>query len=704
MPLRDLRLLSSLPLRLALAGVLVGLIFLVHARWGEDEFSRLRPLERGAGRVLLEGSWWFPRGGPYILGVSGDGELEIDGEPLALVPREPGARLVRRIYQAGAHRVRARLAPSAHLVWSPPGRRGPPEYVPASSLAPEAPERARFGALRGLFWLEGALVLVLIAGLGGLLLWPLVLRWLAPASWSQRLGGLVVFAVALGIRLWDPRGAGQTWDEDVNWSMGRNHWVALLRGELGAPSWHWNLEHPPWSKYLSGIGALLGDDFTAARALSAVAVALACALLVPVGARLAGRASVAGAREVGVLAGLIAALTPHLVAHGKIVGHEAFAVLWWTLGLWLALRAHDPAGTDRDGAGAGRSDRGAVGAPVVRFVGLGLVFGLALFSRFASGPLALLIGGVLLLGAPPGQRRRTVLLGLAVIAPVALLFGWLSWPRLWSAPLAHLGETLARITRSPVFPEPYLGAIGSRLPWHYFAVYLWATAPLGLLLAAVAGLGRTIRGRGGTATVLLWLLAPLLLTLSPVRRDGVRYILPALPALAYLAALGLHGAGQWLRVRAGRHAARLAPAVALVYLGVVCARIHPYYLDYYGEHVGGPAGVFAARRFEIGWWGEGVAEAVEHVNRHAAPGAVVDRRRVVPSHITWLRGDLWQPQVVDGPFPGGRADWVLVNELAVEPFVAPPWLQLAHEVTAQGAPLVRVYRKVEAGPGSRPRP
>jgi hypothetical protein len=64
---------------------------------------------------------------------------------------------------------------------------------------------------------------------------------------------------------------------------------------------------------------------------------------------------------------------------------------------------------------------------------LGLVVGLAVFWRFvdallASGPL---VGLILLIMAPPGQRRRTLGPGLAVVVPVAVLVGFAIYQRAW---------------------------------------------------------------------------------------------------------------------------------------------------------------------------------------------------------------------------------------------------------------------------------
>ena len=89
-----------------------------------------------------------------------------------------------------------------------------------------------------------------------------------------------VVAVALAARGWDLGAAGETWDEAVYFGAGKNYVQNLLRGEFDAAAWNWNFEHPPVSKYLAGLGGLWTDGFGGARAVSALVMALACALLV----------------------------------------------------------------------------------------------------------------------------------------------------------------------------------------------------------------------------------------------------------------------------------------------------------------------------------------------------------------------------------------------------------------------------------------
>ncbi len=680
------------------ASVIVGLLAIRNCA-DTDPLSRLTRSDGGGGRQAYEGSWQFPRHGPYKLGFDsprGPAELWIDGVRIVagkgrVMPRRepwtrgrgkrPNARLA---YHPGVVAVRFVAPPGARLLWSPAGRRGGPEYVAPSSLSPDPPDRAAFTA-PGTYRRDGVIVLCMILVLAGLLGY-LCRAALARADRRALLAIAAVFGVALLVRILDLGGAGQTWDEDVNWAAGRNYVQNLLNLDFRQSSWIWNYEHPPVMKYVAGFGALWSDGFGVARGLSAMMVALACALLVPIGARL-------HSLRVGVLAGLIASLSPHLVAHAKVVGHEAPTLLLWTLAIWLCLRAHDAAQPHRED---GYRRRLAWQCALI-----GAVLGLAIMSRFVNVLLAPLIGSILMLQAPSGRRKDTFVLGLVVIPIAALGVALIVWPRLWSQPLVHLQQSWAKL-KGAHGAEPFLGTLTNAPPRYYFFIYFVATAPLGVLVAAGGWLARAGRERDTSSWIVVaWLLAPMIVALSPVRQDGVRYIMPSLMALAMMAAVGIDFVAEAVARRAGTlSATRIATGVGAalaIYLGVTCARIHPYYLDYYGELYGGPRGVAQSRAFETAWWGEGVDRAVDYVNTNAAPGARVFKGCVEPSHLTWLRGDLW-PREVRSP---AAAEWIIVYAPLTRPCAGLGTATLVYEVRAQGAPLARVYRR--GGKGARPR-
>ena len=132
----------------------------------------------------------------------------------------------------------------------------------------------------------------------------------------------------------------------------------------------------------------------------------------------------------------------------------------------------------------------------------------------------------------------------------------------------------------------------------------------------------------------------------------------------------------------------LGSAVAL-YLAVVDVRIHPYYLDYFAEQVGGTATVAAHRWFETAWWGEGVDRAVAYVNEHAAPNARVYRDCIEPAHLAWFREDLWTPMTHQPT----EADWIVAYSPMTHPCPVPPGARGVFQVTADGAVLAEVWQR-----------
>lgn len=582
------------------------------------------------------GSLYIARGGPVIVGVQGPGHLQIAGHDLA-------NRTDRIVLPHGP--IAIRFTGEGRLVWSPVGRRGDPEYVPASSISPDPPDRAEFPAWAGAAPLDGIIASLILLIVVGSVLYMARDR-LRAVPREHYLAMAAIFAVACIVRWIDLSGFGQTWDEDVNWAAGRNYVTNLLSLDFRAQSWVWNYEHPPVMKILEGIGAQFADGFGPARALSAVWTALGCALLVPIGAKLYRL-------RTGILAAAIAALLPPLVAHGQIVGHESPTVLWWTLAVLLALTA---------------------GKSRARLAGVGVVIGLAAASRFVNGlvaPLALII---VILEEPGALRDAAWILPTSALATFYAV-----WPRLWLHPIGALRESLAKLSQTHA-PEPFLGAVTAHPPHAYFLVYLFATLPIGVLIGVLASPRRT----RATLITALWFLIPLGVSFSPVRQDGVRYVLPSIVALALASAAGWDRLATLVRFR---HAFLAVAGALVIYLGVTLVRIHPYYLDYFAEQVGGTHTVAAHRWFETAWWGEGVDRAVSYVNEHAGPGDRVDRDCILPAHLAWFREDLWTP-MVHSP---AQATWIV--RYGDAPCAIPPDARRVFTVEADGATLAEVWQR-----------
>lgn len=619
------------------------------------------------GTTAYTGSIFVARGGPIFLGFLGDhSRVELDGveihkaisKPWDCPPPKEGLVVCRILADAGPHALRFAAAPGARLMWSPVGRRGDPVYVMPSSLSPEPPDSAEFTApdtATGDGVIALAILFVVIATLAYAARARLALvprdTWIAMGA---------VLGLAVIVRWIDLEGFGQTWDEDTNWSAGRNYITNLLSLDFADRSWRSNFEHPPVMKYLAGIGAQFSTGFGPARALSAIWVSLGCALMVPIGKRLFRL-------RVGVLAGGIAALLPPLVAHGQIVGHESPTVLWWALGILLALTAHDGVTSPRQ--------------LLVRLAWVGVAIGVATASRFVNGLLGLVCVVIAIASAPVELRKRTALLAFTLMPAATLATVYAIWPRLWSGPVGKLSESYAKLSGTHS-REPFLGTMTDHPSFAYFLVYLVVTMPVLAFAGAVAGGVRVARTRTVTSlTLLAWLVLPLGVMASPVRQDGVRYVLPCVMALAMLSAAGW----DWL---AGRYF-RPAAAALGVYLAVTLALTHPYYLDYFAEEVGGAETVASHKWFETAWWGEGIDRAVDYVNEHAEPGETVYRDCIEVAHLAWFRSDLWHT-MVDKPT---AARWIVAYQPLTHVCAIPKDARLVYTVESRGLVLAEVWQR-----------
>lgn len=342
---------------------------------------------------------------------------------------------------------------------------------------------------------------------------------------------------------------------------------------------------------------------------------------------------------VALVAALLWASSPYLVAHGRLLHLDALLADLCTLTVLSVLVA----------CGAAR--------PLRWLLLAGVLGGLALLTK---GPALIVLPFVGLAMFVLGSRRQEVGGGGLVIwmvdglrwslsryalwLAVAALTAFLLWPALWVAPQLALerywGEIVGNggrpngdgqffLGRSDADPGPLFYPLASlyRLTpvellglalyllftiydlrfiksTHYKEIDRHGTAPSIVNCKSETGAKRYfanvhLLALGGF--VLFW---ALVMTLGPKKFD--RYLLPAWPALLTLGAAGL--VWGWERLQAYRHlrlpAARLLlPAVGLLLQAGLLLWYHPYYLSYYSPLFGG--GPAAQRSFLIGW-GEGM--------------------------------------------------------------------------------------------------
>ncbi len=270
---------------------------------------------------------------------------------------------------------------------------------------------------------------------------------------------------------------------------------------------------------------------------------------------------------------------------------------------------------------------------------VGVLTGLSLLSKVSSAVLlpvgALVIGGAILSDrtGPNEGRGRTVVLallgwGLALLVTVVAL-----WPALWVTPLEvarHLFDYIGlramegggggRGTFFMGTPVTYqdLG------PQFYLVVLLFRAGPLvwpGLVLVTLCfwcADGWSRRTRVSLGIVAFYLVAYLaVIGLSQLKFD--RYVVPMLPLLDMVAAVGLVAlwqfmARRWSQLKQFGGLAVLV--VAILQLALVLPH-HPYYYTYWNPLFGGPRQ--AIRVLPVGVGYEGIEQVTAYLN--ALPSA-----------------------------------------------------------------------------------
>ncbi|KAB8140223.1 phospholipid carrier-dependent glycosyltransferase [Chloroflexia bacterium SDU3-3] len=341
-------------------------------------------------------------------------------------------------------------------------------------------------------------------------------------------------------------------------------------------------------------------------------VALVCSAGVALGYALLRR--LVGGRA-ALLAGLLWACDPFLVAHAQLLHTDALLATFITLAVLALLVA-----------------QGGAGQPV-RWGALALSAacgGLAFLTKSPSAILVPMVGLLALAQLWRARRAglpwRTALVGAAApaLAWAALAAAtWLAlWPAAWVAPGAALAKVLAEVSGNGAEPHAwgnfFMGvSVAAPGPLFYPVAAAYRLTPwvgLGLLAAAALALGRRWRPAGGAA--LLWLLvfvAMFALAMSALPKKFDRYLLPIFPALDVLAAVGLLALYDALLARwqAARHALvwGLPGLLAAAMVGTLLW-FHPYELAYYSPLLGG--GAAAARSVPVGW-GEGLEDAAAFI-------------------------------------------------------------------------------------------
>ena len=280
----------------------------------------------------------------------------------------------------------------------------------------------------------------------------------------------------------------------------------------------------------------------------------------------------------------------------------------------------------------------------------GGALGLATAVR-AIGPIA---GLIIFLYLFVRVRSRVWTTSIAYFL-VAGVFTYLTWPRLWGAPIPRYLEGLGILSNFSNYPGQVLfnGRLYgvSELPRSYLPTLLNIQFTEPLLLSVYIGLGmlawRILHGRLRTDLLLyigLGFAFPLfgLILLNSPLYHNFRQALFLIPAMFILSAFALELVFSkmpviWTRVF-------LIGLIALpgVYASV---RLYPYEYVYYNSLVGGPAG--ARNRYELDYWRISLRETAIELNDLAPQGATIIVTRSAGLFARYARPDLVIDKVIN---------------------------------------------------------
>jgi 4-amino-4-deoxy-L-arabinose transferase-like glycosyltransferase len=491
-------------------------------------------------------------------------------------------------------------------------------------------------------------------------------------GWISFISLLAIFLSLFLFRLWDLEATGMVWDEYYYRLGGTSYIKNIANSNFDSKAWGVNMEHPPIAKYIYGLAYyyINADEYLWGRILSVLMGVLTCWVVYLIGKNFFEK-------KIGVLAALILGFLPPFIAHTRVATLESPTALFWTLTIYFFFKALRKKGNNKN------------------YLFSAIFSGLALGTKLNGFILVVLIPFLFFFykKAELWKKREVSLpLDMLFFPIIPLLILYLSWPWLWSNPYEQFLRTLNHWTYKNY--EYFLGKVVEP-PLYYFVIYFLVTTPF-LLLLSVFGFGDRLRRSKNNFLPLLipWFAFPFIWSFSAFKQDGIRYIIAIYPPLSLISAIGcfhlvdLVKKNRFLK----RSLSCLVPSGMVIYLILTSLSIHPYYLDYYNELVGGPEKVYEKRWFEIGWWCEGLKEATDYLNKNAEFGASIQFEVPFEGSIPPMRDDLIYGKLVG---EGIRSDYIV--ESTSQRWYPPGGPDLAfyredYTVKAKEAPLIKIYK------------
>lgn len=278
---------------------------------------------------------------------------------------------------------------------------------------------------------------------------------------------------------------------------------------------------------------------------------------------------------------------------------------------------------------------------VLWMAGAGVLLGLADSIRVAA-PLA----GILVAGYVLARWGLRAWLPLSVYALAAVVVTYLTWPWLWTSPVAHYLESLKVMSNFPSHNVLFGGKVYASvdIPWDYaprlIAIQTTEVIVPLFIVGLVVWWARARRKVAAAQDLVLWmawLVIPLTLVigLGTPLYGNLRQMLFVLPPLFLVGGMAIEAAFQRLRSPTGRVslcAGLLLPGL----LGITL--LHPYEDSYFNAWVGWTSGAYG--QYQVDPWCTAYREATQQLDALASSGAKVNVRGPFQSAQDFARADL----------------------------------------------------------------
>jgi len=334
-----------------------------------------------------------------------------------------------------------------------------------------------------------------------------------------------------------------------------------------------------------------------------------------------------GDRRGGLIAAFTLAFTPLFVALTSLAALDGGVSVFYTLTIWLFYRAFKLKSTIY---------------MILSGISLGLTFS-CMLTGFGVLPVVLLWSLMIsiqnLKKKEPTQIKWYWYLLLWPLLGLTIFYAF--WPWLWGDPINRFLKNVgffSSVAEGRWNDFGFYFGISALRPDFYF-VMLFLNTPLILIILYLIGLCDGLlspKKRECSLLLVLWVIIPVGILSLPyiIKTNGTRTIVFVYPALSILCGNGACWVIDRIKKVLRLGARDFAPHNKIRYHfkkgdmpGIVCAglimslilaeciSIHPYYLDYFNQTVGGMQG--AKDHFEVGYWGEGMAEAIDYIDANA---------------------------------------------------------------------------------------